>query len=131
MKGRKRMEKTKIGIIGSRRRDEYRDYKKIKDIFESVYNKEDEDWIISGGCLKGGDKFAEKIAKKYGIPILIFYPNWNKYGKGAGFVRNTLIAEVSDILIACVAEDRKGGTEDTIKKFLKRGKKQTEKLYLV
>ncbi|KKM21234.1 hypothetical protein LCGC14_1637410 [marine sediment metagenome] len=126
------MAKIKIGIVGSRRRDEYRDYKKIKDAFDDIY--EEDDWIVSGGCPEGGDRFAEDIAKNRGIPILIFYPNWNKYRKGAGFVRNTFIAEESDVLIACVAKDRKGGTEDTIKKFLRRGKKrgiQENKLYLV
>lgn len=35
------------------------------------------------------------------------------------YARNTLIAQDSDKLIACVAPDRKGGTEDTIKKFVK------------
>jgi len=41
---------------------------------------------------------------------------WNKYGRGAGIARNTLIANNCDILIACVSPDRTGGTEDTIKK---------------
>ena len=49
--------------------------------------------------------------------------------RGAGFVRNGDIAKDSDVLIACVAPDRTGGTEDTIKKFLKL---KTEKcLFLV
>ncbi len=109
----------KIGIIGTRRRDYFSDYKKIEEAFFKIYK--DGDIIVSGGCPSGGDKFAEKIAKKNGIAILIFYPDWTKYGKGAGFVRNTFIAEHSDIIIACVAEDRTGGTEDTIKKFLKKG----------
>jgi hypothetical protein len=86
-----------------------------KEFFEFY---EDGDWIVSGGCPKGGDRFAESIAKKYGIAILIFYPNWGKYKKGAGFVRNVDIANNSDVLIACVAKDRTGGTEHTIKKFL-------------
>ena len=30
------------------------------------------------------------------------------------------IAEKSDVLVACVTKDRTGGTEDTIKKFLKK-----------
>jgi hypothetical protein len=108
----------KIGIIGTRRRDGSVSYKKVEESFFEIY--EDGDRIVSGGCPKGGDRFAEVIAKKYGIPILIFYPNWDKYKKGAGLVRNTFIAQNSDVLIACVATDRKGGTEDTIKKFLKK-----------
>ena len=90
---------------------------------------EDGDWIVSGGCPKGGDRFSEVIAKKYGIPILIFYPNWNKYGRGAGLVRNSDVANNSDILIGCVSKDRTGGSEDTIKKFLK--KQPVEKVRLV
>lgn len=105
----------KIGIIGTRRRDNTAAYKKVKEAFFEVY--EDGDWIVSGGCPKGGDRFAELIAKKYGIPILIFYPNWTKFKKGAGLVRNSDIANNSDILIGCVSDDRTGGTEDTIKKY--------------
>ena len=71
---------------------------------------------------KRGDRFAEVLAKQYGIPILICYPNWNKYKKGAGFVRNSQIAQESDYLIACTTTNKKGGTEDTIKKFEKLNK---------
>jgi hypothetical protein len=104
-----------IGIVGSRRRKSVFDRNKLENQFWVIY--EEDDWIVSGGCPEGGDKFAEDIAKEYGIPIIIFYPYWKKFGKAAGFVRNTPIALRSDILIALVAKDRKGGTEDTIKKF--------------
>ena len=119
----------KIGIIGTRRRNTRTDFIDVKDAFFSVY--EDGDWIVSGRCPKGGDAFAEKIAKDFGIPILIFEARWNhkwieeerkfirKYNKAAGFIRNTPIAEYSDILISCVHPDRTGGTENTIKKFKK------------
>jgi len=105
-----------IGIIGTRRRDTGMAQKVIEQKFLEMYQPGD--WICSGGCPKGGDRFAEIIAKKYGIPILIFYPDWKK-GKAAGLIRNTDIAINSDILIACVASDRTGGSEDTITKFLK------------
>ena len=108
----------KIGIIGTRRRNGSEPYKKVETNFFEIY--EDGDWIVSGGCPKGGDRFAEVIAKKYGIPILIFYPNWEKYKRGAGLVRNSDIANNSDTLIGCVSKGRTGGTEDTIKKFLKK-----------
>jgi len=106
-----------IGIIGSRRRWSDGDYYIVEKAFFKIY--EMGDLICSGGCPKGGDRFAEIIAKKYDIPILIFKAEWDKFGKSAGFIRNSDIAAKSEMLIACVARDRTGGTEDTIKKFLK------------
>lgn len=124
----------KIGIIGTRRRNIRTDYMEVLEVFLSVY--EDGDWIVSGGCKKGGDAFAERIARDFGIPILILHARWNhkwktstrqfirlQYAnKKAGFIRNLPIAENSDIIIACVAPDRTGGTEHTIGKFKKLGK---------
>ena len=107
----------KIGVIGSRRRNSGLDRKAVRERFFEIY--EEGDVIISGGCPKGGDRFAEEIAKGFGIPIMIFYPKWEKYGRSAGLIRNLDIAKESDVLVACVAKDRQGGTEDTIKKFLK------------
>ena len=106
-----------IGIVGSRIRSSEDDYLKVKYKFLKEY--QDGDTICSGGCPKGADKFAERIAEKFKVPIKIFHADWYKYGKHAGLVRNTLIAQNSDILIACVALDRTGGTEDTITKFVK------------
>lgn len=106
----------KIGIIGTRRRNTRSDFLKVKFHFLSIFKRGDK--IISGGCPKGGDQFAEMIADTYHIPIDIHHANW-KIGRHAGFLRNTDIARESDILIACVAKDRTGGTEDTIKKFKK------------
>jgi len=109
-----------IGIIGSRRRNKYEDYKAILACFEEVY--EEGDWICSGGCPQGGDAMAETIGRQKGIPLLLFPPDWKRYGKSAGFVRNKTIAEHSDVLIACVHLSRTGGTEHTIKCFLTEGK---------
>lgn len=110
-----------IGIVGSRRRDTGPDFQKVKaTFFHECYSQGDE--IVSGGCSAGADRFAEQLAKQYQIPIKIYYAEWNRLGKGAGFARNGLIARDADILIACVAPDRTGGTEDTIRKFEKLGK---------
>jgi len=106
-----------IGIVGSRKRNTDADYKIVEQEFFKIY--EQGDTIVSGGCPSGADHFAELIAKKYGITIKIFPPEWEKYGKIAGFLRNTDIAKTSEVLIACIATDRKGGTEDTINKFKK------------
>lgn len=78
--------------------------------------------IVSGGCPKGGDRFAEILIKKYNTPKKIFRAKWyqdGEYVRYAGFKRNTSIAKFGDEMIACVAKDRTGGTEDTIRKFRK------------
>ena len=118
----------KIGIVGSRRRSSDIDYKLIADIFDRCvkdsgigtsikpYSYGDVQ-IISGGCGRGADRFAETIASNRGVPITIYWPDWQRFEMSATFVRNGRIAKDSDILIACVAPDRKGGTEDTIAKF--------------
>jgi hypothetical protein len=129
------MPKT-IGIIGTRKRDSLIDYREVRFAFNKVYQEGDR--ICSGLCPKGGDRFAVIIADELRLPDkerLWFPPKWddlkvpnarikyNKWGKPynakAGFDRDTDIARESDILIACVAKDRKGGTEDTIKKWKK------------
>ena len=114
-----------IGIVGSRRRNTFNDKHAVEHAFWKIYDYGDR--IVSGGCPRGADAFAEKIAKDNGIPILLFYPDWSK-GRWAGFARNTEIAKQADMLIACVADDRKGGTEDTVTKYKKTGK---DKLILV
>ena len=121
-----------IGIIGTRSRDSESDFLLVEYAFLKVYQLGDT--VCSGLCPKGGDRFAVILAEQHHAPTLWFPAEWdnleasnarirrNKWGKlynaNAGFDRNMDIAR-SDILIACVAEDRTGGTEDTIKKWKK------------
>lgn len=86
--------------------------------------------LVSGGCPKGGDAFAEDAAKVFGIPIDIF-PVQEKGDSSIlskhefrekAYARNTLIAKHCDVLYALVEPGRKGGTEDTIKKAQALGK---------
>jgi hypothetical protein len=107
----------RIGITGSRRRNTMGDYALTCKKFYEIYQVGDT--IVSGGCSKGGDSFAERLAREHQIPILIHRPKWRDFGPSAGLIRNTDIAKDADVLIAVVAADRKGGTEDTIRKFRK------------
>ena len=117
----------KIIIIGSRRRDSVEDYHCVLREFKKWYDYGDV--LVSGGCPKGGDLFAEVIANNLQIPIIIHYPKkplpglpkWD-YAK-VMYERNTVVvneAEEDTVVIACVSPDRKGGTEDTIKKWRSR-----------
>ncbi len=113
--------------MGTRSRNTSAAFKLIEEKFWQIYKEGD--WIVSGGCLKGADRFAEQLAKQEGIPILLFYPNYKRYNRGAPTIRNGSVAENADIVIACVRHPeegleevlkrKKGGTEDMLKKFVK------------
>lgn len=132
-----------IGIVGSRRRNGFFDFRATAKAFDTLY--EAGDCIVSGGCPKGGDRFAELIAVEHkmssigpdepypaeGRVIKIHPALWEDNGKAAGFIRNTEIARDATHLIACVAESRTGGTEDTIRKFLVKFGKAEANLVLV
>lgn len=84
----------KIAVIGSRTFDNYELLCKSLDTFYPKITQ-----IISGGAL-GADSLAERFAKEQGISTLIFKPDWEKYGKVAGFIRNKDIVESADIVVA-------------------------------
>lgn len=108
----------KVGIVGSR---EFLNLNQLRR--ESIKHLTGNDEIVSGGA-KGADSFAQIVAKELGIPIHIYYPNYSKYGKPATFIRNTTIAEQSDVILAFFQKGRmyQGGTNDTIEKAKKLGK---------
>lgn len=112
-----------VGVVGSRRRDDDGDMTKLTDfLLEKGWLDSEKVMLVSGGCKTGADNFAEIIARTCGIPITIFYPDYQKWGKPATFKRNSKIAEKCDVLIALPTPDRTGGTEDTIKKAEKLNK---------
>jgi len=126
-------EQVNVGIVGSRRRDSDEDLVLTRVSLQKLIEQYGQGNItlVSGGCPKGGDRFAEILAKEFNLPIIIHYPDKSKMPETPkrwdyaviAYARNTLIARDSDILLAVVSSDRKGGTEDTIKKYLKMGKK--------
>ena len=123
-----------IGIVGTRRRDSQKDYLTVSKAFWALYQPGDV--IVSGGCKQGADRFAELLAEQIKdtsrVRIIRYLPDrslldpvlYAQRPRAAlariNHARNTLIAADSDILLACVAEDRKGGAENTIEKFRRR-----------
>ena len=122
---------VKVGIVGNRKRNDLGDYHVVRDKFlELTYGTHlDSIIIISGGCPTGADMFADMLSRRYSIPLITHKADWFHKGPTAGFIRNQKIARDSDILIACVSKERKGGTEDTVKKFVRL--KGDKNLYLV
>jgi hypothetical protein len=85
---------VKLAIVGSRT---FNDYELLKN---TVYRiKSSVLQIISGGA-KGADSLAKRYADDNDIELVEFIPDWNKYGRSAGFRRNVEIVENCDALIA-------------------------------
>ena len=55
--------------------------------------------IVSGGA-SGADTLGEAWAKAHAIPIKIFKPDWLKYGRAAGPIRNRDIVQEADLVVA-------------------------------
>lgn len=80
----------KIAVVGSR---------SIKNADISQYIPKEATEIITGGAV-GVDKLAEREARLRGITLTVYKPDYETHGKSAPLVRNKLIAESCDMLIA-------------------------------
>ena len=80
----------KLAIIGSR---------KCPPIDIASYLKYIPDTIISGGAV-GADTYAKEFAIKNNLQLIEFLPDYEKYGRKAPLVRNKLIIENCDCVLA-------------------------------
>lgn len=128
------MKLLRIGIVGARVRDTSEDKKTIRNALVYLINKNKNVrlHLVSGGCKKGADRFAEELAEEFQLGISIHYPDESQMKNNSRYeyaricyARNTLIAEECDMLLATPAYDEKGaigGTADTMTKVDKLGK---------
>lgn len=120
----------KLAIVGSRTFNDEFLMAEYLAIFATAYTNDELDppkiEVISGGA-KGADSLGERFAKIFRMPVTIFKPDWDKYGKLAGFIRNQQIVDASDIVLA-FWDGKSKGTQDTINKA-KKAKKPTFIIY--
>lgn len=100
----------KIAIVGSRA---------ITELDLTPYLPPNPDLVISGGA-QGVDRLAEAWARQRGIPVQIFLPDYQRFGRGAPLVRNRLIVGASDLVVA-FWDGRSRGTRFTIDEALRAG----------
>lgn len=99
----------KVGVVGSR---SFKDYELLKQTLDSFPFEITQ--IISGGA-SGADTLAEWYAFEKKIPLKVFRPDWKKFGKRAGFLRNSDIVNNSTHIIG-FHNGTSRGTMDTIQK---------------
>jgi hypothetical protein len=106
----------KVAIVGSRT---FNNYELMIDTLDNIRKSMNIEEIISGGA-DGADKLAERYAAEYEIPLKVYKPDWS-LGKHAGLLRNTIIVDSCDIVIA-FWDGKSTGTRDSIVKAKKMGK---------
>lgn len=77
--------------------------------------------IIEGEA-RGADRLSRKYAEERNIPVRAFPADWNKYGKGAGPIRNRqmLVEGTPDFVIAFRGPNSRG-TQNMIDQARKAG----------
>jgi hypothetical protein len=82
--------------------------------------------VITGGA-RGPDRWAEQAARTQRFEVVVHRPDltgvcarWQAAERF--YARNQRIVDDADLVIAFVAVDRTGGTEDTIRRALCAGK---------
>lgn len=79
-------------IAGTRTITNYKEVKTVLDTYNNITE------VVSGGCV-GPDRMGERYARNKGIPVKVFKPNWQAYGRAAGPKRNEKMADYADRLI--------------------------------
>lgn len=74
--------------------------------------------LLSGGC-RGADFIAEQFAQEHKWKIERFLPDWQKYGKAAGPIRNNLMLEQQPEFIFCFPLFSSKGTLQLISQISK------------
>ena len=80
----------------------------------------DGDEIVSGGAV-GIDSCAVEYAKKNGLKLTVFLPQYERYGRAAPIVRNKMIVDYADKIVA-FWDGKSRGTLSVIKYAEKTGK---------
>lgn len=107
----------KVAVVGGR---QFRDKEYLYFVLDKYNEKHGISHIVSGGAV-GADGLAELYAKDRCLPITVYPANWNKHGKGAGYIRNQQIVDDCDVVLA-FPDPNSVGTYDTVDKANKAGK---------
>lgn len=102
-------------------------YKVGLEALRNIKKRYDISYVLSGKA-KGADTFGEEWAKVNNIPTIEYPAEWDKYGNRAGILRNELMGDDADIVLA-FWDGKSKGTSHMISYSKKLKKPLILKLY--
>ena len=107
----------KLIVAGSR---EITDYEVVRDAIDALIAQGLAITTIIDGAARGVDSLASRYAIEHGIENVRVPAEWKRYRYGAGPVRNRIMAEMGDALLA-IWNGSSNGTKDMINCANKHG----------
>ena len=106
----------KLAIVGTRNPSIL--YEEFKEKLGRVISA-DVNTIVSGGAV-GIDAFARRFAEENHLQLIEHLPDYSHYGRRAPIVRNSLIVDDADAMVAFPSGESKG-TSDSIRTMEQTG----------
>ena len=98
-----------LAIVG---RLKFYDFDLLSRTCDKIASRFDITGVVSGGA-RGADTLGERWARARQLPMDVFLPDWQKYGRAGGPIRNNLIAKAADLFVAFY-DGSDGGTRSFV-----------------
>lgn len=86
----------RVAIVGGR---SFRAYHHLEEVMDALHKKYNFTVVVCGEAA-GADSLGKQWAINKGIKVESHKPNWDKFGRGAGHIRNCEMLNVSDGVVA-------------------------------
>jgi len=109
----------RVIVAGSRG---FNDYAVLQTVCDKLLakKKQTHNIVIISGTARGADTLGEQYARERGYTVERFPADWRQYGKAAGSIRNRLMADNANALIA-FWDGRSAGTKNMVMEAQKKG----------
>ena len=114
------MSKQKIAYLLVSGSQTIKDKDFVFSCLDKITSKYEIQYLIEGEA-KGVDIISRLYAKEHNIEVIPMKAKWNKYGRGAGIIRNSEMVNLCSKGLA-IWDGTSRGTKDTIEKLRKAGK---------
>lgn len=93
----------------------------LDELLLSLQSHETKCYTLIAGAARGADTLAAVYAKNNNLKLEEYPAEWDKYGKSAGYRRNTDMVDASDMVVA-FWDGKSKGTKHSIDLALSKGK---------